>query len=164
MNPLRGDSHLKVGDVTYLLCLDVNALCFAEKELSQTTDEILGVAASDFSGWQRVAAAAKTGVDLPTPRTNAVLIRALLWAALQKHNPGTHLVEAGEIMTNAGLGPTVIAVLDALFTAFGLAEDKDSAGPQKPPAAKKAGTGSISSRSGAKPVSSRTRSGGKRPG
>jgi hypothetical protein len=62
---------------------------------------------------------------------NATLMRALLWAGLQKHHPGTHLAEAGEIMSDAGIAPTVGAVLNGFYTAFGDSEDKEPVRPQK---------------------------------
>lgn len=125
INALRGEAELVAGDRTLKLCFDVNGLCFAEEQMKLTTDEIVAKAAKEFAGWESVDPKA------PPPRVNASFTRSLLWAALQKHHSGTHLIEAGEIMSDAGVGPTVAAVLNSLFAAF--ANDEEGGEDTDPP-------------------------------
>ncbi len=139
-NSFRGEAELIVGEgeeaKTYKLCIDVNAMCYAEGHLDKTTDEIVELVETDFSSWS--ASARSRAV---TPRFNASLTRTLLWAALQKKHPGTHLGEAGEIMTNAGPGPTAVAVLNAFFGALGTSEDGEGKEAENPPGQNEPGTG-----------------------
>jgi hypothetical protein len=139
-NALRGEAALKAGDRVFSLAFDVNAFCFAEGELKRDTDDIAG--------------------ELITGTASLVVVRAMLWAALQKHHPGTHLVEAGEIMSDAGMPHVREAMIAGLSAAFGLKVAEDGDG-KNPPTAED-GTGRASLRSGAKRGSSRTASGGRR--
>ena len=136
VNPLRGEATLDAGERgTLTLVYDVNAFCYAEGHLGKTTDQIVAMVQEEFAGWDQAAAD-----ESRAPRVNATLTRALLWAGLQKRHPGTHMIEAGEIMSDAGLGETVAAVLNGVFAFFGKAEeDGDSGDPPKKP--KKGGTG-----------------------
>lgn len=136
VNPLRGEATLEAGERgTLKICFDANAFCAAEERLEKTTDQIVDLVATDFSGWQKEKLAKGEN-----PRLNSSLTRTLLWAGLQKHQPGTHMIEAGEIFSDAGPAATAIAVLNAFFAAFGPAEDKEDARPPRPRKAK-AGTG-----------------------
>lgn len=136
INPLRGEATLDAGERGLLkICFDANAFCFAEERLAKTTDEIVALVANDFSGWQEERLHAGE-----TPRLNSSLTRTLLWAGLQKHQPGTHMIEAGEIFSDAGPAATAVAVLNAFFVAFGPAEGEQGSRPR--PARKGArGTG-----------------------
>lgn len=134
-NPLRGEAPLAAGDASYTLCFDVNAFCYAEAQLAKTTDEIVFQVQDELSGW---VVASKNPNALP--RLNSSLVRGLLWAGLQKHHPGTHLVEAGEIMSDAGLANTVVAVTNAFFAAFGPPEAEGEKRPN-PPKRKRGGRG-----------------------
>lgn len=124
VNALRGEATLEAGDKAYRLVFDVNAFCYAEERLAKTTDEIVAEVSTEFASWNPDALS-KGGV----PRINATLTRALLWAGLQKHHAGTHLAEAGEIMSAAGLNGTVAAVLNGFYAAFGQAEGEDGSRP-----------------------------------
>lgn len=129
VNPLRGEATLEAGERgTLKITFDCNAFCFAEERLDKTTDEIVAQVAEEFAGWQEEARAKGA-----TPRLNASLTRTLLWAGLQKHQPGTHLVEAGEILSDAGPAATAVAVLNAFFAAFGPAEGEQSSRPPRAP-------------------------------
>ena len=136
VNPLRGEATLEAGARgTLKLTFDVNSFCYAEERLGKTTDEILEQVTTEFASWSDDAQ--KRG---ERPRVPAALLRTLLWAGLQKHQPGTHLAEAGEIMSDAGVSPTVSAVLAGFYAAFGEAEDEQGSHPQSP-AAGETGTG-----------------------
>jgi hypothetical protein len=139
VNPLRGEAALQAGGKTYRLVFDANAFCFAESALApMATDEIIG---------QIAAGTANMG-----------LLRAMVWAALQRHHPETHIMGAGEVMSDAGMPAVRTALASGLGSAFGLAtEGKDGKNPPK----KEGGTGSGSSESGAKRGSNPKRSGGK---
>jgi hypothetical protein len=141
VNPLRGEGRLQAGDKTYRLAFDVNAFCFAESALEpMTTDDIVA--------------------EIAGGTAKMTILRAVTWAALQKHHPETHLVHAAEIMSDAGMPAVRQAIADGLKAAFGLAtEDKEDENPPK----SEDGDGSISSRSGAKQGSSQTHSGAKAP-
>jgi hypothetical protein len=126
-NPLLGETLLIAGETTYKLCFDVNAMCYAEERLKKTTDEIVAIVSEEFAGWE------KERLDKgQIPRLNNSLTRTLIWAGLQKHHPKTHLIEAGEIMTIAGIGTSATAVINGFFAAFGTAEDGDKPDPLLP--------------------------------
>lgn len=126
VNPLRGEASLNAGARGSLkLCFDANAFCFAEERLGKTTDEIVEMVSLEFASWDKKALQAGG-----TPKINANLTRTLLWAGLQKHHPSTHMAEAGEILSDAGLATTVGALLNSFYAAFGEAEDEQSPHPQ----------------------------------
>jgi hypothetical protein len=127
VNPLRGEASLDGGVRGPLkLCFDANAFCYAEERLGKSTDEIVEMVSMEFASWDKKALAAGA-----TPKINANLTRALLWAGLQRHHPGIHLAEAGEIMSDAGLAHTVGALLSGFFAAFGNAEGEQGSRPQQ---------------------------------
>lgn len=111
MNPLRGEGELEAGSTIYRLAFDVNAFCFAESALAPlTTDEIVAEVAGGTA--------------------KMTILRAIVWAALQKHHPDTHLAQAAEIMSDAGMPAVRKAIADGLKAAFGLAtEDGDEKNP-----------------------------------
>lgn len=116
-NPLRGEAELVAGDRTLTLCLDVNAFCYAEDELGKTTDQIV--------------------VTLESRPADMMMARGLIWAALQRHHPGTNLLEAGEIISESGLAEARAALTKCLEAAFGTVEGKDKPRPPR----KRAGNG-----------------------
>ncbi len=141
MNPLRGEAEVAAGGAKYRLAFDVSAFCYMEKALEpMSTDDIVAEVAGGTA--------------------NITLLRAVVWAALQRHHPDTHLIQAGEIMSDAGLPAILKAVADGLSAAFGLAPEGGE--DENPPIAKD-GTGSGFSPSGAKRGSSRTPSGNRVP-
>lgn len=139
MNPLRGDAAFLAGEQSYRLAFDVNAFCYAESELAPlTADEIV----AQFSAGT----------------ASLTTMRVLVWAGLQRHHSGTHLAQAGEIMSDAGMPIVRAAITSAFVAAFGeVTEDKDGKNPPK----KAVGTGSRSSRAGVKRGSNPRRSGSK---
>lgn len=137
---LRGQVALTAGETRYHLVFDVNAFCFAQEALGKKTMEIV----ADFSD----------------DADDLVTARGLLWAGLQKHH-ACHLLQAGEIMSDAGQIAVRAAVSEGLAAAFGLAEkaeDKESPNPPMPTP----GTGSGSTASTAKPAG-KARASGKKP-
>lgn len=136
-NPLRGEVDLVVGEATHRLIYDVNAFIYAEEALGLTTDEIV----KEFWGY--------------LDASNLRLIRALLWAGMQAENPSS-LLEAGQIIGEAGVGPVKTAIMKGLAEAFGIAEGKEDANPPKH---SRGGTGSPSTKTGAKRATTKTRSG-----
>lgn len=92
-NDIRGEVELHLGDKSYRLKFSTNAICSVEDKLGKSIIAVMGE------------------IDWITTR------RVLLWAALQHHQPGIELKDAGEIMDAAGPLNTV----EALNAAFGAA-------------------------------------------
>jgi hypothetical protein len=109
-NPLRGEAELQAGDRTFKLVLDVNAFCCIQPVLNMKPRDILGTFEAEPD--------------------DMVVSRAILWGALQKHHD-CHLVEAGEIMADAGLAETRVALTNCLAACFGAAEGKEQGNPPK---------------------------------
>lgn len=111
-NPMRGEAELTAGGETYKLALDVNAFCLLQPMIDMKPIAIVSAFENDPDDF--------------------VLMRGLLWAALQK-NHECHLVQAGEIMGEAGFVETrtVLANLLASFFNTGPKEGGESARPQK---------------------------------
>lgn len=96
-NPLKGEAVLIVGETTYGLVIDQNALCSAEEMSGLDLDQLL-------DGLQRAR--------------SLRVRRALLWASLQAKHPGIHLIQAGEIMGAAAPGAVHDAISRAVIGAF----------------------------------------------
>ena len=113
VNPMRGEAELAVGDRTLKLTLDVNSWCLIQPALGMKPMQIVSAFESDPD--------------------DMVVLRGLLWGALQKHHD-CHLIEAGEIMADAGFLPTRSALTACLAAAFGTAdpEGKEVADPPEP--------------------------------
>ncbi|MES2173846.1 MAG: hypothetical protein V4523_07850 [Pseudomonadota bacterium] len=142
-NPLRGEAAIKVGDTAYSLALDVNAFCYAQSVLSMKPLEMVSAFLAD-------------GDDL-------LLMRTLLWAALQRHHP-CHELEAGDILADVGPVAVRAAITGMMVAAFGLKEQAEDKEPGKEPKTEPIlGTGSGSTASTAKPGATAKRSGRKRP-
>lgn len=118
-NPLRGQVTLPVGADTLILVFDANAFCIVEAALDMPTLDIV----------DRVTAGS---ADFRT-------LRALLWAAMSHHHPGS-ISDAGDVISRAGLAATRDALIAGLAAAFGIkiTEDKEAADP---PAPGQSGTG-----------------------
>jgi hypothetical protein len=94
---MKGDVVFEVEDEQYRLVVDFNAVCDLEGVL---------------------------GPDIPPNGPRAV--RAVMWAALQRHHPGTTLLRAGELIQ--AIGPTEAATLTTrAMTESGLAGGDGSA-------------------------------------
>lgn len=96
-NPLRGDAELKAGDKTYTIVFDVNAFCELEDD---TGLDINGIVAA------------------VNERPSVKLLRDLFTAGLQKHHQGTTKIEAGDIMSDAGVEALEQVLVKALVQAL----------------------------------------------
>lgn len=126
MNPLRGEVPLILGEgdkaLRFTLKLGINALCAAEAMLGKKSQAILDDLEDRFEG--------------PSMDT----VRVLIWAGLRKYHPEYSPLQVGDLMDEHGPSVFSVAVLNAMASAFGVAEDKEGANPPKPKR-KKTGTG-----------------------
>lgn len=105
-NPERGEVDLVVGDTTYVIKLGRNALASVEGLLGRGFPEIAATLTSD----------PQIGV-----------MRAILWAGLQRYHPGLDLLQVGDLMDEAGNDELIGAKIgEALKLAF---PDAKPAGP-----------------------------------
>jgi hypothetical protein len=118
-NKLKGDVTIKAGDKEYILRLDFNALCTLEEKTGK-----------GFVAISEQLSKAET--------MSMVMVRACLWAGLQKHHPTMTVEEAGDLVVAlGGLAGAVGAINSSMTAAFG--EPEKDANPPKPEA--KTGTG-----------------------
>lgn len=121
-NTVLGDVALQLGGESFTLRLDMNAWCELEAETGQLGHDVLATVADPA-------------------RRSMRLQRALAWAALQRHHPGTTLREAGDIVDR---DPK--AFWDAMGRALGASipagetTGKDAAGNAPPGGANAAAT------------------------
>ena len=109
-NSQRGEVAFRALDRDVVLVLDINALCEVEAELGVKVHEL-----------------AQPGLKA---------IRALLWAGLQRHQPGASLQNAGDIIQDLGMVKAAEIVGDAFKLTFPEAA-KGVAGPRKAPTRKR---------------------------
>lgn len=95
-NKEQGHITIKAGDQKYTLVLDMDAMVALEEHFSTPTHD---------ATWDEIGEKVKRG--------SVRIVRALMWAMLQRHHPGVTLVEAGHIIDEAG----GIAKLGAVMTA-----------------------------------------------
>lgn len=114
-NPHRGSVAIQVGDRAYTLAFTVNALCELEDVLGKPVAKIAD------------------GLSDPN-NVRMSTVRALLWAGLQDHHPGTDLKAAGLIASEAGIPVVMEAIGKAFSLAFPEAETA-TANPKKATAA-----------------------------
>lgn len=110
-NAVRGQVSLKAGDTIYTLCLSANAMC----SLEEHTGRDIGDIASSLNG---------NGVSM-------IMVRSLVWAALQDHHPDIDIKGAGRVITEAGMPACMEAIGVAFQRAFPDAEVKDNPNPPK---------------------------------
>lgn len=84
-NPLKGEVDIVSGDVTYTLAFTSNSIVLAEQLLSASIGEIA------------------------TNLTHVENLRALLWAALQKHHAKLDLLKAGDVLDDYDGGMNALA-------------------------------------------------------
>jgi hypothetical protein len=107
-NPHKGETSLKIGDVTYTLRLSYNALCDMETELGVKTTAVL---ASAFEGsWKDT--------------------RALLYAALHGAHPETTLEGAGDLIEEYGIAKIMDVLTELAGVTFRPSKDDE---PENPP-------------------------------
>lgn len=126
-NPIRGEADFPAGEVTYRLCVDINALCSIEAALGRRSGEFISaISAGDIT-----------------------VLRGVLWGALQRHHDEIDLADAGDLISEVGLDLTRTKVIEAIAAAFPSAEAKTSpTRPRRAKAASKDGTSSGSSSAG----------------
>jgi hypothetical protein len=113
-NPHRGEVALTADDKSYTLCFSINEMCAIEALLKRTIVEI----ALELEMMQR------------SPVTmNMTTIRAVMWAALRRHQRGISEEEAGDILAIVGFAEVMKLVLAAIHAAFPRAEAGDDGRP-----------------------------------
>ncbi|MDB5540524.1 MAG: hypothetical protein JWQ89_2251 [Devosia sp.] len=114
-NPIRGEVDITVGGKTYTIKLGRNALASVEGLLGRGFPEIAQSLTSD---------------------PQIVVMRAILWAGLQRYHPELDLMQVGDLMDEAGDDLIGEKIGEALRITFPQADT--TARPQKP--GRKAGT------------------------
>lgn len=120
-NPLKGETDLKAGEVTYTLALSINELVKLE--------QLLDVGIIEIADWFNDRTKIRVGN-----------MRAILWAALQRHHSELTLEDAGDIIAAAGLGVIVEKLGAAVQASFPEAEAVEN----PPQAGRRGGTGKAS--------------------
>lgn len=113
-NPLKGETELKVGEQTYTLALSINELVKLE--------QLLDVGIIEIAEWFNDRSRIRVGN-----------MRAILWAALQRHHEGLTLEQAGDIIGLVGLGAIVERLGTAVQASFPEAETTANPPSASPP-------------------------------
>ncbi len=113
-NPLKGETELKAGDATYVLALSINELVKLE--------QLLDVGIIEIAEWFNDRSRIRVGN-----------MRAILWAALQRHHDGITLEQAGDIIGLVGLGVIVERLGTAVQASFPEAETSGNPQNASPP-------------------------------
>lgn len=118
-NPLRGEASFKAGDAEMTLVFSINAFCELEADTGLGVNEV---------------------IEQVQGNPSFTLLRSIFCAGLQAKHPGTTKLEAGEIMSDAGIEEMTDALRRALQAAMPEAKE-GSANPPKPAAKKRVGAG-----------------------
>lgn len=119
INPLKGETSVKAGDVSYVLRYTANSLCELENALNMNLAEI--------------------GAMFSRPQSMRIsTMRTLFWAGLIDAQPAMTEKVAGDIMTSMGIPNTLIEVMKAFTAAFPVSE---ATSEENPPKARRRGTG-----------------------
>lgn len=112
-NRERGEVEFKAGDKTYTLRFGMNAVVEVETLMDM--------------GIREIAAKLQNPEDFRIGTW-----RAVLWGALREHHPKLTLLDAGEILGEAGVQPTVEALSQAMVLMFPepSGENPQTASPQ----------------------------------
>lgn len=100
-NRERGEVELIVGERTYTLVLDIDAMCALEEYFSTPTHE---------ATWDEIEQRVQRGASVR-------MLRALIWAMLQRHHPDVTIVESGRIVSDMGGLPGLITVVSKAMRA-----------------------------------------------
>ncbi len=84
-NRHKGEVNLVVDGRTYTLVLDIDAMCALEEHFSTPTHD---------ATWDDIAVKVNKG--------SVRVVRALVWAMLQRHHPEMSVADAGHMMSDAG--------------------------------------------------------------
>lgn len=120
-NPNRGEVDLIAGDQTFIMRMSINAVVNLEDHFDMGINQI----AQKLSDPERMRIR-----DL----------RTIVLHTLKEHNPDLTELQAGEIVGKAGFAATGEAIQKAMQAAFPDAK----AGAERPPKAKRVGTGTPS--------------------
>lgn len=110
-NPLRGEATFKAGDAEKTLVFDINVFC----ELEADTGMGINALVAEIQG-----------------EPSFTLLRSVFCAGLQTKHPGTTKMEAGAIMSDAGVEGMTGALRGALQAAMPEAKEGGQNPPQKP--------------------------------
>lgn len=113
-NPLRGEASIEIGSATFTLVLDANAFCNAQQALGKKLLEMVE--------------------DFQLEPDDLITLRALFWASLQKHHP-CHIIQAGEMLSDAGQPQVRGVIAEVLAAAFGTGEAAEGKDEPNPPVA-----------------------------
>jgi hypothetical protein len=84
-NRQKGEVNLVVDGRTFTLVLDIDAMCALEEHFSTPSHD---------ATWDEIAAKVNKG--------SVRVVRALIWAMLQRHHPDLSVLDAGHLMNDAG--------------------------------------------------------------
>lgn len=137
-NPERGEIALTIGDRVYTLVTDFNARCEVEA-LFQTDDKPFG--------YEKVALFAAS--------YSSTHLRAIVWGALRRYHPEITLVQAGELILEAGGAEALMKTITKVQKASSV-EGKKTRPPQarQPKSTAGARTSSMRDGSGSAPKTS----------
>ena len=108
-NPLRGEATFRAGAAEYTLLFDVNAFCELEADSGLGVNEIV-----------------EQAQGAPSFR----MLRDIFCAGLQAKHPGTSKIDAGNIMSDAGVEEMTGALRRALQAALPEAREGDENPPK----------------------------------
>lgn len=109
-NKLKGETHFRIGEETYRLLFDYEALCLIEDATDQAIEQVL-------------LSVQRNSLRLRT-------LRVFLWAGLQRHHPDVTREEAAGLILQSGIAAAQIHVAQAFAAAFPEPGEKD-ASPQE---------------------------------
>lgn len=100
-NTQKGEVALVVDGRTYTLVLDIDAMCALEEHFSTPDHE---------ATWDEIESKVRKGASVR-------LLRALIWAMLQRHHSEIDLISAGHLVNEAGGLPGLIGTLQKAMAA-----------------------------------------------
>lgn len=109
-NPLKGETAIDIGGVSYTLKLSYNSLCEAETQSGKTSTELMG----ELEGGSMTA------------------IRLLFWASLLASSPKMTISQAGDLIDEATPAKVMSALTTCIRAAFG-ANDAEAEGETENP-------------------------------
>ncbi len=120
-----GEISFDVGDKTYTMKIDANALAEMEAALSTDTRSMT---------WQQALTLVERG--------QVLAIRALLWASLRRYHRGITIEQAGDLVQQMGSSGVNKQLEAAVKAAMPTAEDREDGNPRQ---ARRSGRGGRSS-------------------
>lgn len=102
-NKIRGEANFKIGEKTYTLCYNNEALIQLEDQLDKGIVAIM----NEMQKWKE-----------DPERVRLKWIRALLWAGLHKYQPQLDVEQVGELLEQTNTVDVMTAIGDAMSKAF----------------------------------------------